>query len=244
MGLFSSPKSSPDTARASAAAADAHDIVQEARSRARRRLIGAAVLLGIGIIGFPLLFETQPRPIPVDIPIEIPSRDGAPPLMSPATRPGVARAPADADLPANSAPVKPVADAPASRPTEPERPAAATEAAPARPASVATPPEPRSAAAPKPVEPRPAPAKPGTDAIEQVAQAKAAEAKAAEQKAAQAKAAQVKAAEAKAAEAKASESKPAPKSTDAAADTGRWVVQIGAFAEVGSARPERGLARG
>lgn len=244
MGLFSALKSSPDTARASAAAADAHDIVQEARSRARRRLIGAAVLLGIGIIGFPLLFETQPRPIPVDIPIEIPSRDGAPPLMSPATRPGVARAPADADLPANSAPVKPVADAPASRPTEPERPAAATEAAPARPASVATPPEPRPAAAPKPVEPRPAPAKPGTDAIEQVAQAKAAEAKAAEQKAAQAKAAQVKAAEAKAAEAKAaearaSESKPAPKSTDAAADTGRWVVQIGAFAEVGSAREAR-----
>jgi DedD protein len=32
------------------------------------------------VIGFPLLFETQPRPIPVDIPIIVPRRDGAPPL--------------------------------------------------------------------------------------------------------------------------------------------------------------------
>jgi DedD protein len=34
-----------------------------------------------------LLFETQPRPIPVDIPIEIPKKDGAPPLVMPAARP-------------------------------------------------------------------------------------------------------------------------------------------------------------
>jgi DedD protein len=57
--------------------------VQQARSRARQRLIGATVLLAIGIIGFPLVFETQPRPIPVDIPIEIPKRDALPPLASP-----------------------------------------------------------------------------------------------------------------------------------------------------------------
>ncbi len=59
------------------------DAVQQARIRARRRLVGAIVLLGIGIIGFPLVFETQPRPIPVDIPIEIPHKDGAPPLVAP-----------------------------------------------------------------------------------------------------------------------------------------------------------------
>ena len=51
------------------------DAVQQARTRARQRLIGAIVLLGIGIIGFPLVFETQPRPIPVDVPIEIPRRE-------------------------------------------------------------------------------------------------------------------------------------------------------------------------
>jgi len=56
--------------------------VQAARDQARRRLLGAVVLLGIGIIGFPLVFQTQPRPLPVDIPIDIPNREQAPPLGS------------------------------------------------------------------------------------------------------------------------------------------------------------------
>lgn len=65
--------------------------IQAARVRARRRLIGAAVLVGIGIIGFPLLFESQPRPIAVDIPIEIPSRERAALPALPMPRPaGVA----------------------------------------------------------------------------------------------------------------------------------------------------------
>jgi len=55
--------------------ADTAEAVREARARARRRLMGATVLLLIGVIGFPLLFETQPRPIPVDLPIEIPARN-------------------------------------------------------------------------------------------------------------------------------------------------------------------------
>jgi DedD protein len=60
--------------------------VARARTRARRRLIGAVVLVAIGIVGFPLVFETQPRPIPVDIPIEIPRKDGAAPLAMPPAR--------------------------------------------------------------------------------------------------------------------------------------------------------------
>ena len=67
---------------ASSATAPA-DPVQQARTRARQRLIGAIVLLAIGIIGFPLVFETQPRPIPVDIPIEIPKKDALLPLVAP-----------------------------------------------------------------------------------------------------------------------------------------------------------------
>ncbi|HZW76378.1 MAG TPA: SPOR domain-containing protein [Caldimonas sp.] len=67
------------------------DAVRQARTRARQRLIGAIVLLAIGIIGFPLVFETQPRPIPVDIPIEIPRRDALPPLAMPPPRPTTAR---------------------------------------------------------------------------------------------------------------------------------------------------------
>jgi DedD protein len=75
-----------------AGAADETDAVQAARTRARRRLIGAAVLVGLGIVGFPLLFETQPRPIAVDIPIEIPSRETAPPLGLPASKPAATAA--------------------------------------------------------------------------------------------------------------------------------------------------------
>ena len=37
------------------------------RKRAKHRLIGAAVLVLVGVVGFPLLFDSQPRPIPVDI---------------------------------------------------------------------------------------------------------------------------------------------------------------------------------
>lgn len=66
---------------------DAAQAVEAARTSARRRLIGAVVLLGVGVIAFPLLFETQPRPIPVDIAIEIPRQDGAPALTVPAPRP-------------------------------------------------------------------------------------------------------------------------------------------------------------
>ena len=67
------------------------DAVQQARTRARQRLIGAIVLLAIGIIGFPLVFETQPRPIPVDVPIEIPRRDALPPLAMPPPRAATTR---------------------------------------------------------------------------------------------------------------------------------------------------------
>jgi DedD protein len=45
--------------------------IAAARTQARRRLVGALVLLALGVIGFPLLFETQPRPLPQDTPIVV-----------------------------------------------------------------------------------------------------------------------------------------------------------------------------
>jgi DedD protein len=97
------------------------DAVAAARTRARRRLIGAAVLLGIGVVGFPLLFETQPRPVPVDIPIEIPRKDGAPPLVPPAASPALSAA--------SAAVVLPDAEVPAAPEAAPRRPAEITERA-------------------------------------------------------------------------------------------------------------------
>src|SRR3954470_11931893 len=94
MGLFSDSKRNPDAA-APAGLNEPGDAVQQARTRARRRLIGAVVLLVIGVIGFPLVFETRPRPVPVDIPIEIPRQDNAPALVMPPAR-SIASAPAPA----------------------------------------------------------------------------------------------------------------------------------------------------
>jgi len=147
---------------APAGAVDEAASVQAARTRARRRLIGAAVLVGVGIIGFPLLFETQPRPLPMDTPIEIRPRDlAAATPAAPATTPAAPEpAPAPATEPGADAVVA-VASAPAPAPAAPtllpaEEPAGSAPAA-ATPAPVAPP-----AAEPRPVATAAPAAPPGT----------------------------------------------------------------------------------
>lgn len=77
--------------------------IDAVRRRARHRLIGASVLVLLGVLGFPLLFDTQPRPISVDIPIEIPAKNTpAPAVKAPATAAAPAAAPAAAKPPAPS----------------------------------------------------------------------------------------------------------------------------------------------
>ncbi|MES2878976.1 MAG: SPOR domain-containing protein [Pseudomonadota bacterium] len=58
--------------------------VEMMRNRAKYRLIGAVVLVLIGVVGFPLLFDKQPRPIAVDMPIDIPDKNKVKPLNIPA----------------------------------------------------------------------------------------------------------------------------------------------------------------
>ena len=70
-----------------AATITSSESVEVMRRRARHRLLGAGVLVLLGVIGFPLLFDTQPRPVPVDIPIEIPDRNKVKPLPLPVTPP-------------------------------------------------------------------------------------------------------------------------------------------------------------
>ncbi|MCR5865299.1 SPOR domain-containing protein [Aquincola sp. J276] len=203
MGLLSFFKRQPSAAREPADPAEA---VQRARTTARRRLIGAVVLLGVGVIGFPLLFETQPRPIPVDIPIDIPRKEGAAPLEVPPARSAARAVP----TPAEPAPDTMVTERAADAGREVAPPAATSPAPAAAPAP--TPPAPRPAeterkpaaeapppAAAKPAVPPPAPA-PREDA--QRARALL--------------------------EGKASE--PA---------AGRFVVQVGAFADAGAVRDAR-----
>src|SRR5690606_28498596 len=59
--------------------------VEATRARARRRLVGMVVLVGAGILGFPWLFETQPRPMSADVQM-VHARDVAPVRMEPAPR--------------------------------------------------------------------------------------------------------------------------------------------------------------
>ena len=106
---------------------DTADAMREVRARARTRLMGATVLLLVGVIGFPLLFETQPRPIPVDLPIEIPARN-APAAVDASSRAAV-RHTVSAVPPAASGPV-PESVSYDSRPSAPLAASAAASAAP------------------------------------------------------------------------------------------------------------------
>jgi DedD protein len=85
-----------DTASAPPAAGSAAPAqsVEVLRKRAKHRLIGASVLVLLGVLGFPLLFDTQPRPIAVDIPIEIPEKNAVKPLVMPAPITAIAPTPA------------------------------------------------------------------------------------------------------------------------------------------------------
>lgn len=122
--------------------------VEQARTRARRRLSGALVLLLAGVIGFPLLFETQPRPLPVDTPIEV--------------RAGQLASPPPRTLPPPAADGKNSESAAADTVPSPGASAAATEAPP--PVRVATPELPPVAAAASAAPPADAPAAPSAAA--------------------------------------------------------------------------------
>lgn len=140
--------------------------IDAVRRRARHRLIGASVLVLLGVVGFPLLFDTQPRPISVDIPIEIPAKSTPAPAVKPPAK-AAAAAPATAKPPAPSvearetlsareevveaaAPPKPAAEpakvAPAPAPADADRARALLEGKTATP-PVATAAAPTAAAA-------------------------------------------------------------------------------------------------
>jgi DedD protein len=132
MSFFNLRRGGSSSKSQAGAPAESLDIV---RKRAKHRLIGAAVLVLIGVVGFPLLFDSQPRPVPVDIAIEIPAKQSVKPLA-----------------PVTVAPAAPAAPAPA-----PATPVAPAAVAAVTPAPVAAPPAPVVAApAPAPVAPAPA----------------------------------------------------------------------------------------
>lgn len=129
--------------KASPKTSNATPNLDDVRRQSRHRLIGASLLVLVAVVGFPMVFDTQPRPIPVDLPIHIPAQPAISPLTPLAAAPAASEVPpADAPpAPAVVAPVKPVAQ-PAEKPAEKaaEKPAAKA-AAPAPGAQTSTKPD-------------------------------------------------------------------------------------------------------
>jgi DedD protein len=90
-GQAASSPASPETV-----APGTGESIELVRRRARHRLIGAVVLVLLAVVGFPLMFDTQPRPVAVDTPILIPDRPTSAPLK-------VTQA-----LPSDASPAKPL----------------------------------------------------------------------------------------------------------------------------------------
>ena len=90
------------TPPAEGVAAGPNESIEIVRRRARHRLTGAVVLVSLAVVGFPLLFDTQPRPVSVDTPIVVPDRQKTPALASNVPVPA-AQAPAKPLLPSTEA---------------------------------------------------------------------------------------------------------------------------------------------
>ena len=82
-------------AQAAAAENAASESAEVLRQRARHRLLGAAVLVVLAVIGFPFLFDTQPRTVSVDIAVDIPDKNKARSPASPAQALAAAKESAD-----------------------------------------------------------------------------------------------------------------------------------------------------
>lgn len=235
-----------------AAAAEA-ETVDAMRRRARHRLIGAVVLVLAAVIGFPLVFDTQPRPVAVNAPIIIPDRNEVAPLAPPAAA-SRGEVVTGASLDSREQ-VVPAGEVPATKPVEqaPEKPAAkpAEKAADtARPSAPVTTPTATDDAAAARAE------RDAAQAREAEQARKEREAKAAEQAKARAERDAEQAARKKAedaARAKAllegrnpgkAAAKAAQQAHTAAAGGGRFVVQIGAYAESSGVSTARQKAQG
>ena len=113
------------------------------KKRARRRLIGATALVLAAVIGLPMIFDSEPRPISQDINIQIPPRDKAPAMnVSPMPLPPTQATQPEAPPPEAQKPEAPKPTAADAAPPAPEakpesRQASSAPIAPEKAATVA-----------------------------------------------------------------------------------------------------------
>lgn len=218
------------------AEAPAADSVESLRRRARQRLIGAIVLVLVAVIGFPLVFDTQPRPVKVDLPIIIPDRNQVPPLrVQPASAATAAVMASSSGGPRRDSEAAPLSaqaalDAKETLVETPRpKPAASAPVPASAPASAP------AAASPRPAAPAPAPAasKPAAATAKPASQPSSRPSAPPKPEPAKSSAAD-EAARARALLEGKSSAAPA-----AAAASARYVVQVGAFSDAAKAREVR-----
>ncbi len=107
LSLFSSRKSDdepmPRAGRGRRSAALDDDMLDPdlpQKQRARRRLIGAVVLMLLAVILLPLLFETEPKPVNEDVVVRMPDSDQPKPRLAAQSERKVEPRRPDADAPA------------------------------------------------------------------------------------------------------------------------------------------------
>lgn len=235
----------PRQASASAPSASPPSI-EAVRKRAKHRLLGVTVLVLAGVVVFPMLFDTQPRPIPVDVVIEIPDRQSAP-ALDPSVQ---AQAPSTAGASAVQSSGNSVADdevvisgsmravQPAEAGSSPARSAVAP--APKPVTAVAPSASPKPSASATPAKPSVPPPPPGATAAKSapVSVAKPAEPKPAAP-AIPADETSTEAARAQALLEGKSAPAPVPVPRTEATDGQRFIVQVGAYAESSRAQQVR-----
>jgi DedD protein len=240
--------------------------VEAMRQQAKFRLIGSIVLVLIAVVGLPILFDSQPRPVPVDIPIEIPDKARVKPLVMPptASQPAAAARVDNAaslsgqeEIVTNSTAAASNTPKPSPKPSAKPSPAqvntaqaatrtvanptvdntqTTTEQAKAKAAKEAA----LAKAAEKANADKAAAEKAAADKADKAAKAKEDAAKLAADKAAKADAAaKDKQAAAARAQALLEGQGAAPKPSDALPETGRFIVQFGAFSDETKSREVR-----
>lgn len=225
---FGAPRNS---ARRSSRGDDSDSQSQDSlRARARRRLIGAVALVLLGVIVFPLVFDSKPKPVPSNIALDIPSQSKAPGLAVPASAPMLPAASSVAVPSGERAAVAHAASAVAAAPAPvPPEPVVASKPAP-QPIPAAPKLSPVQQAEPVVPPPAPKPPAPTPEQARQLASARQALA-ALEGKSPD----QISTAQAEAALA----NKKHATQEDAAPSKARFVVQAGAFADAHAAQSVR-----
>lgn len=149
------------------------DPVLPEKKRARRRLVGAIALVLAAVIGLPMILDSEPRQLPDDIDIQIPSKDTPAPAAQ--AKAGLV-AKADTNAARNSLSAE-------EEIVEPEAPAPAPAAAPKETVKETVKVEPKpveaekkppvASAKPEAVEPKAAPHAPSTSKADDAARARA-----------------------------------------------------------------------